>query len=488
MRISLYLMCLWIGHLYAFEFLIESGKTTFTSALKVQEFELIVDTGFTLTQLTSFQTKSVSMLETFLATEHFKNELIASKTLGIKSMVSRSLAHVGAIAEVGASILKYTGSTASTTSTSACKLELPGVTAQYLEDTTNFLQNELSRIKADWVMPTDTSTDMVKTSILINFVQSFEAEMVHLWQKLTQQLNIIDTLFSYEFPASLYGIYHNTACLGIIKNEQISVKQCTAYSDEIQCTIELWYPETTQTLSMYVPVSYNNIRLAGSLGENIFVKTALGNHYQVLNCQQNMGYSNKQEVCTLNRLEQDCEQSLINQEIDNIIKYCKFIKDKSAPVSRRLADKNILIEDRLAKVTVTEDSGKSIISTPVPYVVTSPNTVTVESNGLTITYPGNGKSGGTKIVNSSLSDQVLNKLFTQLYFVDYWEMLQNFSLVDIILLSLQIIAMIIIAIGTYFYKQLSRGKIRSTNITREQNRKILHRRVRNYPMYPLQQL
>ena len=100
MRISLYLMCLWIGHLYAFEFLIESGKTTFTSALKVQEFELIVDTGFTLTQLTSFQTKSVSMLETFLAIEHFKNELVASKTVGIKSMVSRSLAHVGAIAEV----------------------------------------------------------------------------------------------------------------------------------------------------------------------------------------------------------------------------------------------------------------------------------------------------------------------------------------------------------------------------------------------------
>jgi len=246
--------------------------------------------------------------------------------------------------------------------------------------------------------------------------------------------------------------------------------------------MEVWYTEFTQTLPMYVPVVYNNIRLAGPLNEDIFVKSPLGSHYQVLNCRKGNGHSSKQEICTLNRLEQECEKSLIVNDVSSIIEHCRFITDESTHVSKRLEDKSILIEDRLAKVRITNELGHGLVSTSIPYQIHSPHIVTVETDGLKISYPGNSKLTETKIINSSLPDVVLEKLVSKMYYTSIWEMLQSVSLLDLALLALQLVTIVFIGTGTYFYQQMRQNRDKFRRITRAQRGRLLKQRSRPLPL------
>ena len=480
----LYLACSCIGTVENFGFLIENGQTTFTSSLQIQEFELSIETKFTMVQLERLQKNIAVLVPLFLEAAIFTPTTGTITATGLKTIVNRALTHIVNIMEIGTSILKYSGSKISTTSTATCKQVITGIDGTYIENLADYLKNEGSRVQKAWTL-TDFSSDTGKTAMVIGVVHSIEAELTELLYQMKLQLSIIDSVFSFEYPSFLYGSYHNVACLGIIKNENIIVKQCHPYSTEIRCTMEVWYAEFTQTLPLYVPVVYNNVRLAGPLNENIFVKSPLGSHYQVLNCQKGTGHSNKQELCTLGRLEQECEKSLIVNDVSGIIEHCRFIKDQNTHVSTRLADKSILVEDRLAKVKITNELGHNLVSTSAPYQIHSPHTVTVETDGLKISYPGNGKLTETKVINSSLPEEVLEKLISKMYYAGYWEMLHNISLLDLALLVLQFGTIAFIGLATHFYRKMRQNTDRLRRINRMQKGQLLKQRSRTFPLQEL---
>jgi hypothetical protein len=181
----------------------------------------------------------------------------------------------------------------------------------------------------------------------------------------------------------------------------------------------------------------------GPNNEQQFVKSPLGSHYQALNCHTLSKFSHT--VCQLHRLEQNCESSLVSRDLGRIVKTCKFSKIKP-PSSIRLADNSILIQDKLAKVKVTGSIGSTQVMTRAPYQVHNAAEVSVESEGLTITYVDTVSTREVKITNSSVPLFILQGLFDKIKYAGLWKDLVTASIFDYSLLGLQIVVGILFAI------------------------------------------
>ncbi len=70
-----------------------------------------------------------------------------------------------------------------------------------------------------------------------------------------------------------------------------------------------------------IPIEYEGMSIVGPNGEDIFVKTEIGSHYQVLDCHKGPGKMTTHTVCQVNRLQTDCELALTNRNTADVVKY-----------------------------------------------------------------------------------------------------------------------------------------------------------------------
>ena len=129
------------------------------------------------------------------------------------------------------------------------------------------------------------------------------------------------------------------------------------------------------SLSLVSAICYG-VQLVGPSNYETFVRLPLDSHYAVLNCQKSSKHIHT--ACQSHRLEQNCETGLVTRDLPKIVKPCKFSKVKSVP-SVRLADKIVLVMDKLAKVKVHNSIDESQVMIQVLYLVHNVREMIIES-------------------------------------------------------------------------------------------------------------
>jgi len=437
---SALLMLLYINPLLGFEFLLEDGYTSFTSAIGMKELMLEVKVDITSTTLSKFSTTGVTLSTSMIA---FNSKITGDTTgKGAKRLIQKSMDHIAYISEIGEVLLKYLSNTVQAPTNPDCFLSYSLLTNADLESVNTLIIKEWNQIGDTWTMA-EISTDLKKLNTLNSVLVIIESELRDVYSKMLTTLNTIDSLYAGIYPPNLYGMYYGLTCLGVIKNEEVYPQSCVSYTKSVRCPIEVWQPSTVQQLPTFVPVNYNGIQLVGPNNEERFVKSPLGSHYQVLHCQKSTKHSHS--VCQLSRLEQNCETGLVHRDLPKIVKHCKFSKVKPAS-SVRLADNSILIMDKTAKVKVQSTLGETQVMTNVPYRIQNAKETTIESDGLTVKYTGTSGTGTVSITNSTVPLHILETLFERIQFADYYENLMMASIFDYSLLGLQSVIVIIFAI------------------------------------------
>jgi len=458
-----------------FEFLIESGTVSFISNMKMKELTLDISVDLTKESIDTF-TKAC---EDISAAMLKYPPLVADTTihLGAQRSLSKSTEYISDISDIGKALLKYISPTIIAATNPDCSFTYKLVSQADLTTIVAVVKAEWAKVLNTWTV-NDLKMDHDKSSTVDHAFLTFEYELKDLQFKLVTLLNTLDSLTSGIYPPNLQGMYYGISCLGVLKKDEVFVKTCQSYTQSVKCLVEVWYPENTQSLPLYIPVNYEGIQLMGPNNEQQFVKSPLGSHYQALNCHTLSKFSHT--VCQLHRLEQNCESSLVSRDLGRIVKTCKFSKIKP-PSSIRLADNSILIQDKLAKVKVTGSIGSTQVMTRAPYQVHNAAEVSVESEGLTITYVDTVSTREVKITNSSVPLFILQGLFDRIKYADLWKDLVTASIFDYSLLGLQIVVGILFAIVFRLIVILQRHTASKPWRTRS-NTRIIRRPPGNIPM------
>jgi len=423
-----------------FEFMVESGTISFISNMKMKELTLEISADLTKESIDTFTKACEEIGKLMLAYP----PLLADTTihLGAQRSYSKSIEYISNIGDTGKAILKYLSPTLIAPNNPECSFTYSLVTQTDLTNIAAIIKDEWAKVLTTWTV-NDLKTDHDKSSTVDKAYLTFEYELRDIQYRLFTLLNTLDSLASGIYPPNLQGMYYGITCLGVIKNEEILVKNCQGYTTSVKCLVEIWYPENTQKLPLFIPVNYEGIQLVGPNNEQQFVKSPLGSHYQALNCHTLSKFSHT--VCQLHRLEQNCESSLVTRDLARIVKTCKFSKVKPTS-SIRLADNSVLIQDKLAKVKVTGNIGSTQVMTHAPYQVHNAAEVSVESEGLTITYVDVKSTQAVKITNSSVPPFILQGLFDRVKYAEYWKNLVTASVFDYSLLGLQVVVGILFAV------------------------------------------
>jgi len=466
------------------DFLLEDGSLTFASNIKIKDFDLDLPVKITSNDITNFQTAINKTYTDFMAAAFIRGTAGLTAHAGNVFQMNDGLNKCNHAVETARALLKSLNNNTTKPESHSCMKICKPIDVTDLSAIQGRLELSGAKVTNTWTT-VDVDTDKGKRATIDIFAHQFSYEMEAIHAKLTSILNTFDVLTSFEYPQDLYGIYHDVPCLGVITNEDIHVKKCNAHSEGMVCNIEIWHPERLQTVPTLTPIEYEVMSIVLPNGEDVFVKTEIGSHYQVLDCHNGPGKMTTHTVCQVNRLQTDCELALTNRNTADVVKYCSFAKTKTRPSSIRLADKSIVIMDRLATVSLVGTPDGTIIKEPVPYQLYSPTNVKVTSNGLTLEYPGIKNLPVQKITNSSIPKYMIASLVNKLTYDGYWDELMSLSFVDLALLTIQLLVLVGLICGLKAYDRMHNKKLNYW-IRKQQNR-LIPLRARNRTTNPMQE-
>jgi len=432
-----------INGILAFDFLIENGQTTFASNVEVKDFQFVTNFDITGTTLDKLVTTCTNILLKIQSIAAYKTNPLLYPWMA--RFITKGSEYALRISSVGKTIAKYLQNTAETPIFQSCIFNYTMVSENEVEELITYLTSEQEKIDITW-SHADLQSDKSKLNIIHNALQNYKTELKNLDAKLGTLLSILDTFHSNIYPHSLYGIYHDTTCLGMMKNEELFIKSCKTFKTQLICEIEIWHPKTIQTLPVVISVPYFGYSLVGSNGEETFVKGTLSNFYQSLTCQSVPPLHKSYKTCQLNRLPLACDTSLAAKDYANIVHNCIFAKTAHAASSIRLADKSILVIDNQVKLTIQGTLGTEQVTTTTPYQLYNAEKVSLEVAGLTVQYAGIENLTTTKIRNTSIPVEVLHSFQQKLHFLQYASLLAPLSIFDYGILSFQGFIVIILAV------------------------------------------
>ena len=462
---------------YGFNFLMENGVTTFTAGLEIKDLKIQIQYDVKDDTLENFGVLFSEKMEKLLLMPGFVS--VPKDFAKIKASMENAGNYLLQVTTVGKTIRKYLNSLNIEPTFDDCIYKHTIVTQKEVNAIITYFSEEIVKTDPTWTSE-KLAEDTTRISKLITVLQTTELELRFLSNEFSILLHIVDLLMSKKFPNELQGVYHDTTCVGLLTEEEHTVTSCSGYQNSLVCDIEIWYPKEKQTLPILIAVPYFGYVITGPNGEETFVKDAVSNFYQALTCYPGVGPQISHKTCKLTRLNSNCELSLSTKDISNIIEHCTWNKAKSVPPSLRLADHGVLVVDGKLKVSYKEETNTKEISGNTPFKIESKETIKVEGSGLTIRYPGNKSVLGTRITNSTIKDEFLEMLQRKIAAQAYWSILRVPSLVDYILISIQIL--FLVGLGV-IVRQMSIAKRQLYHLRRFRNfaRVTLMRRPR-HPM------
>jgi hypothetical protein len=426
-----------------FEFLVENGNITFVSGLEIKDLQLIISFDMTdenFEDLSTFYADGAENVTKIPALIHTSRSKELAK---VKDIVVRGATLVYDIAKVGKAIGQYLNPSLASAVIKTCQHTYSLVTQKELTSILKLFKENFAKIDLAWKgAVVEPELDKPKLFQIYESFLTFETELKFILSKLSTLLSVLDTLLSNRYPTILQGVYHETACVGIMTEEEHVVKQCTKFKEGVSCDIEVWYPSLKRTMPVLLAVPYFGHIITGPNGEDNFVRDSISKFYQALTCYPNSKLTLNHKICQLTRMNSECELGLSNQDYTKILNTCTWAKNTNMPPSMRLADQGVLVMEKGLKVSIKTEEGTEVITTEPPFKVENKDTLLVEGSGLTIQYPGDSNYLSNRIINSSIPHEILRSFQSQINYLTYWSFLWMPSIIDYSMIFIQIMMIV----------------------------------------------
>jgi hypothetical protein len=313
-----------------------------------------------------------------------------------------------------------------------CIFKPPVMTSEILGQVKD-LNLEYNKINAAWTKE-DIDQDLSKYNTVQNFIDSYNS-LADQWLSISEKMLFqMDQLRNGDFPPSLTGAIEIAECLKDIRNENIEVLECFYNSLSFMCELEYSYPNTFQRYKLLTPLNYEGISLENEDLGILYVKHMDNSRLDKFSCDLKDSKGKMYTpVCSL--IQDDfCTMNIYSGQIDAAIRYCKFVYSEQKDVN--ILGSGILIEDTEA---ILVENGKPVFPGPrVPFVIYSPNEVTVTIHG--IEYKISGTEGTVPVIKISMLTEIQR---SALQWKMFWQAVKDVDILEYVGIVLNVLLMIV---------------------------------------------
>ena len=435
--------CAYFCPVTSFDFLLNNGELTFVAGLEIKDLQLTIKFDVTEATLNNLGTTFTGLAEKISQLPGFT----ASSSQGkkAKAMLATITPIMYHITRLGKTIFKYLDPLVTNMESGGCEYAHVLMTEAELIALDKYFKEEIAKIPSS-LSTSDMIADRSREQGIFDTLQTIEFELQFAVAKFINILHLMDTLASNQYPSALNGVYHDTACVGVLTNEEHKVKSCKSFDKGIKCHIEIAYPKERKTMPTLISIPYLGHYLSGPNGEQIFVQDRTSGFYQALNCFQPSNFEKGYKTCQLTRLDPVCELALSQNDQAQIISGCIWDKSTLMPPSMRLFDQSVLITDPEVRVYHGIEPDVQLVNIIPPFRIESNQTISVEGAGVKVQYPGNPKLGMTRITSSTLGPTTMRMLSNKFSYLFYWRILWLPSPIDYTLFSVNGVLMVIMIV------------------------------------------
>lgn len=458
-----------------FTFLVEGGGFTAAKTIRVEQYDILILVDITYIKWREIMSTLDLTLKAFQNLPFFQDEAIKKEFEGrCASGVSSLVTFTNVMGE----ILKFKNEAIPDVVVNSCsETPLQFREADLKREITN-LNNYFNLINETWTAE-EIKKDNVAKIILFDFCENLGDFTAHYENLARDILEALEELTDGTFPSLLLGNFiKNCSNAEDGNGEHYEILNCKNNDKGLRCQVELTQAIKLQNYIQFYPVHYKNIRLKGENIEDLWVRTTDVNELVILQCIDDyLDFP----VCTEKPIHSFCKRNLDAEDISGIISSCNFTKEEIKP-GTVLPHGGLLVQGEDLEM---KNGAEKLVKSP-PFVIYSPDIVTIRKDGEDFTYLPPIIVEKLVIVESKLTPLDVEKLVNQYKWENFADTIDYEFYIDVALILLQVAVIPIAIVGLYYAVKQKKmlKKVRNKGMERYKTRENL----KNNQMYLLKRV
>lgn len=300
-------------------------------------------------------------------------------------------------------------STVSAKNETSCVFIVPSITSNQLVNPTTFLTTRMAKLVA-WTPAEVTPEKIAQLNAFINTFNQICAELYDELKSVSQQWNELQQL---NFPDSLLPFLEQIKCIEKSQFEKVIVDSCLLSRDGLYCELTVHILKEADIFEKLIPINYRGIALKVPNKNAAFVKGLGQEDLKILNCKTE-AIQKINRYCALEKIEEECGQSLQEQNVNEILKNCPFEQDREPLSYKKMTNGGLLVLTQ-GEITV----GSHTLFEQPPLIIYSNENVSILIDGQKLHVPNTVKVTEQKIVISSLTENQLLALEGKIYWQEF---------------------------------------------------------------------
>ena len=419
-----------------FTFLVEGEMVEFTQSTKTDRLTLIVTID--LDQISG--RKAIKAIDTIISSWAGYPAFSQTPDIGLTylSLTEKAVDDLLRVGTLLDRVVQFREPNSPLVATYSCTYKHEILLKSEMESQVFNLQSNLKRLDTSWTS-TSILADIDKDTALRHFA-TLLTETIENWEdNFNIMLSTLDTLASNKIPPEVQGHYQQADCIGNYFEESLIVLECYSTDLGYYCDLEVTVPLAFTPKRRLLPVHYDDIRLRGGTQEHYFVKEEGAKIIELLECNHYDFNKESIPVCELITLKTLCNQALISEDTDSVIKHCNFTQHSPPNSAIRTATGGLLIQGNSVSTLVQNDTNYVSISDTTPIVVHSPANIKVKHGKEEFIFTTISKQLITKVSVSTISPDQISAMKVKYLWQDYMETFDSEDFLQFIMLILQVI-------------------------------------------------
>ena len=330
-------------------------------------------------------------------------------------------------------ILKYKDEKTEFIKIAPCQRTLLMLDKEELERSIGNLKNKFAKIDPTWDGH-ELQTDPVKMSVIYSFITTYNIAFGEIERYTSEILSTLEALSDHRFPDFILRTNKTCQSSNEVKEtegELFDILECHGTKQGYHCTTVVTQPMQLTKFVKMQQINYRDLEITGPTEDWIFVKDAETEILEYAHCQD---MQSAHPTCLTKDIENSCKQALSANLVGDIIKHCNFAEINDPIAFVQVTEGGVLIQRANAVA-----SGQTVLSTSPPFIVYSPEVLTITRNGEeTVLIPA-VKIETLTIVESSLTEADLDNLEWTHKGESFIDGLDNEDYINLVLALIQLV-------------------------------------------------
>ena len=272
-------------------------------------------------------------------------------------------------------IMKYKDESTEFKKTAPCQRTLIELNKEEIQRSILNLGTKFSKIDPNWDV-NDVKTDPLKISTIFSFITTYNIAFGEIERTTSEILSSLELMSDNKFPENLMRANKTCEFSNTVKEtegEMYEILGCHGSKTGYHCTTVVTQPmQLTKFIKLHA-VNYNGWEISGPQEDWIFIKNPETEAVQYALCKDSVS---AHPTCLTKELEAPCKLALAARAVSDTIAHCYFSENTQPDGFKQVMEGGVLIQQ-----ADSVSSGQTILSNVPPYIVYSPEILTIAREG-----------------------------------------------------------------------------------------------------------